>query len=146
MKTVTIISILILASLLTSLSFNASAKEALSKRPNNASVYFIYPSDGSTVSSPVRVVFGLKNMGVAPAGIDRKNTGHHHLLIDKSKLPDLSQPLPATKTIKHFGAGQTETEIALSKGKHTLQLLLGNYAHVPHQKPILSKKITIYVK
>jgi len=92
------------------------------------------------------VVFGLKNIGVAPAGIDKKNTGHHHLLIDTDELPDLTKPLPATDKIKHFGGGQTETEITLSPGKHTLQLLLGNYAHIPHSKPVISKKITITVE
>ena len=122
------------------------AKELISKSPKNAKVYFIQPSDGQTVKKAVKVIFGLKNMGVAPAGTNRKNTGHHHLLIDTNVLPDLTKPLSATDKIKHFGGGQTETEISLSKGKHTLQLILGNHAHVPHAKPVMSSKITIMVE
>jgi hypothetical protein len=118
----------------------------ISESPTNAEVYFIQPTDGQTVKQNVRIVFGLKNMGVAPAGTDRANTGHHHLLIDTDTLPDLTRPLPASDKIKHFGGGQTETEIALSPGKHTLQLILGNYVHVPHNKPVMSKKITITVE
>jgi hypothetical protein len=118
----------------------------ISESPANAEVYFIQPTDGQTVKQNVHIVFGLKNMGVAPAGTDRANTGHHHLLIDTDTLPDLTRPLPATDKIKHFGGGQTETEISLSPGKHTLQLVLGNYLHVPHNKPVMTKKITITVE
>lgn len=125
---------------------NVFAEGFISDAPTNAEVYFIQPSDGQVVQKNVRVVFGLKNMGVSPAGIDKKDTGHHHLLIDTDVLPDLTKPLPATDKIKHFGGGQTETEIMLTPGTHTLQLLLGNYAHVPHSKPVVSKKITITVK
>jgi hypothetical protein len=122
------------------------AKGLISESPENAELYFIQPVDGATVKESFVVKFGLKNMGVAPAGTDRKNTGHHHLLIDTDVLPDMSTPLPATDKIKHFGGGNTETEITLSPGKHTLQLLLGNYVHIPHDKPVISKKITITVK
>jgi hypothetical protein len=122
------------------------AEGLISESPGNAEVYFIQPVDGQTVKENVKINFGLKNMGVAPAGTDRKNTGHHHLLIDTDVLPDLAQPLPATDKIRHFGGGQTETEITLSPGKHTLQLILGNYAHVPHSKPVMSSKITITVE
>jgi len=122
------------------------AESMVSESPSNAKVYFIHPNNGQTVQENIKVVFGLKNIGVAPAGIDKKNTGHHHLLIDTDELPDLTKPLPATDKIKHFGGGQTETEITLSPGKHTLQLLLGNYAHIPHSKPVISKKITITVE
>ena len=122
------------------------AESMASESPSNAEVYFIHPSDGQTVQKSVKVVFGLKNMGVAPAGADQKNTGHHHLLIDTAVLPDMTNPLPATDKIKHFGGGQTETEITLSPGKHTLQLLLGNYVHIPHSKPVISKKITVTVE
>jgi len=118
----------------------------ISEAPANAEVYFLQPVNGTSVGEKVTVVFGLKNMGVAPAGTDQKNTGHHHLLIDADELPDMSMPLPATDKIKHFGGGQTETEIMLAPGKHTLQLLLGNYMHVPHSKPVLSEKITITVE
>ena len=85
-------------------------------------------------------------MGVAPAGADLKNTGHHHLLIDVNELPDMAKPLPATTEVKHFGGGQTETLLTLTPGTHTLQLLLGNHVHIPHDPPVLSKKITITVK
>ncbi|WP_372882401.1 DUF4399 domain-containing protein [Psychromonas sp.] len=127
-------------------SLNVFADNIVSPSPADAEVYFIQPSDGQTVQKSVKVIFGLKNMGVAPAGADIENTGHHHLLIDTEVLPDLSMPLPANDRIKHFGGGQTETEIILSPGEHTLQLLLGNYAHVPHDKPVVSKKITIIVE
>ncbi|WP_286220126.1 DUF4399 domain-containing protein [Marinobacter apostichopi] len=124
----------------------ALADGHMSKAPANAEVYFVQPSDGDTVQSPVKVVFGLRNMGVAPAGMDKEGTGHHHLLIDTEVPSDLSKPLPATDQVKHFGGGQTETEIMLPPGEHTLQLLLGNYAHVPHSDPVMSEKITITVE
>ncbi|WP_273426767.1 DUF4399 domain-containing protein [Marinobacter sp.] len=125
---------------------SALAENMVSEAPANAEVYFVQPGDGDTVQSPVTVVFGLRNMGVAPAGTDKEGTGHHHLLIDTDVPSDLSKPLPATDQIKHFGGGQTETEIMLSPGEHTLQLLLGNYAHVPHRDPVMSEKITITVE
>lgn len=127
------------------LAVPAEAASIISAAPANAYAYLIAPTDGATVSSPVTVKFGLSGMGVAPAGIDKDNTGHHHLLVDLAELPDLTQPLPATDPIKHFGGGQTETQLELAPGEHTLQLLLGNYAHVPHDKPVLSEKITITV-
>ena len=112
----------------------------------NAQLYIIEPVDGATVRETFKVKFGLSGMGVAPAGQNIKNTGHHHLLIDLDKLPDLTKPLPATDQIRHFGGGQTETELTLTPGEHTLQLLLGNYMHIPHDEPVMSKKITITVK
>lgn len=120
--------------------------ELVSNSPADAKVYFIEPMDGQAVPQRFKVKFGLSGMGVAPAGTNRENTGHHHVLIDGENLPDMTKPLPSTDKIKHFGGGQTETELVLSPGKHTLQLLLGNYAHIPHNKPVLSKKITITVK
>ena len=108
-------------------------------------VYIIEPRDGATVSNPVRVVFGLRNMGVAPAGVNHLNTGHHHLLID-TDLPRLDQPIPASDKVRHFGGGQTETRLILLPGTHTLQLLIGDYAHMPHTPPIVSDKVTITVK
>jgi len=114
--------------------------------PKGAEAYIISPGDGDTVSSPVTVKFGLKGMGVAPAGIDKPSTGHHHLLIDLKSPPALDKPLPADANHKHFGGGQTEVSIELSPGKHTLQLLLGDNAHIPHDPPVLSEKITITVK
>src|SRR5690606_24472141 len=99
--------------------------------PEQAQAYIVSPVDGATVKSPVTVVFGLKGMGVAPAGVDTPNTGHHHLLVDMDIPADLSKPLGAD--VKHFGGGQTQVELELAPGKHTLQLLLGDKMHVPHQ-------------
>ncbi|WP_240339548.1 DUF4399 domain-containing protein [Marinobacter sp. BW6] len=118
----------------------------MSEAPANAGVYFVQPTDGATVEQTFKVVFGLRNMGVAPAGVEKSGTGHHHLLIDTEVPSDLSKPLPATDQVKHFGGGQTETEITLSPGKHTLQLLLGNHMHVPHNPPVVSEKITVTVE
>lgn len=113
--------------------------------PDGAAVYFISPEDGATVSSPVVVRFGLRGMGVAPAGTNMENTGHHHLLVDVDTL-DLSNPIPSDDNHRHFGGGQTETEVELEPGTHTLQLLLGDFAHVPHDPPVMSEKITITVE
>ena len=113
--------------------------------PPGAEAYIISPKDGATVKSPVRVQSGLKGMGVAPAGVKFENTGHHHLLLDSDAPVDLSAPLPATDRILHFGKGQTEASVPLSPGKHTLQLLLGDQNHVPHNPPVISRKITITV-
>lgn len=116
------------------------------KGTDTAVVYIQSPKDGETVSSPVTVRFGLKGMGVAPAGVNTPNTGHHHLLVDLATPPDFNAALAVTDNIKHFGAGQTETELTLPPGKHTLQLVLGDYLHIPHEKPVVSEKITITVK
>jgi Domain of unknown function (DUF4399) len=113
--------------------------------PPGAEVYIISPKNGATVHSPFKVQFGLTKMGIAPAGIKFDNTGHHHLLIDTDAPADMSAPLPATDKIMHFGKGQTETTLTLPPGKHTLQLLLADMNHVPHQPPVISKKITITV-
>jgi len=110
-----------------------------------AELYFIAPNDGDTVTSPVSVKFGLKNMGIAPAGVNVEHTGHHHILIDTG-LPALDKPIPADEQHVHFGKGQTETSLNLAPGKHTLQLLLGDYVHTPHSPPVMSKQITITVK
>ena len=121
-------------------------EELMSVSPETAKVYFITPENGQTVTQTFKVKFGLSGMGVAPAGTNREKTGHHHLLIDTDTLPDMQRPLPATDKLKHFGGGQTETELSLPPGTHTLQLLLGNYVHIPHDKPVMSEKITITVK
>ncbi len=113
--------------------------------PQGAEVYFIAPSDGATVRSPVTVKFGLKGMGVAPAGIAFEGTGHHHLIID-AELPPLDAPIPADANHVHFGKGQTEATVELKPGKHTLQLLLGDLTHTPHDPAVASKKITITVQ
>jgi Domain of unknown function (DUF4399) len=113
--------------------------------PPGAEAYIISPKNGATVKSPVRVQFGLKGMGIAPAGIKFDNTGHHHLLVDSDPPANLAAPLPASDKLLHFGKGQTETSLTLSPGKHTLQLVLGDQNHVPHDPPVMSKKITITV-
>jgi hypothetical protein len=114
--------------------------------PPGAEAHIISPKDGAKVHGPVLVQFGLKGMGVAPAGVKFENTGHHHLLIDTDAPADAAAPLPATDKIVHFGKGQTETTLtALTPGKHTLQLLLGDHNHIPHNPPVISKKITITV-
>jgi len=110
-----------------------------------ARAYIISPADGETVSSPLSVKFGLQGIGVAPAGIEMANTGHHHLLIDVDELPPSNLPLPATNQVVHFGGGQTETTIELSPGVHTLQLVLGDHLHIPHDPPVLSQRITVTV-
>jgi hypothetical protein len=113
--------------------------------PKDAEVYFITPQDGDTVTSPVQVKFGLKGMGIAPAGIPFDGAGHHHLLID-TELKNLDGPIPADANHLHFGKGQTETTIELTPGEHTLQLVLGDHLHVPHQPAVMSQRITITVK
>ncbi len=138
-----IMSVLVLSGLLTS----AVAADKLEKRksPKGAKAYIISPKDGKTVGKKFTVRFGLKGMGIAPAAIDKENTGHHHLLIDVDKLPNLDLPLVATDSIRHFGGGQTEVQLELPPGKHTLQLVLGDWIHLAHAPPVLSKKITITV-
>lgn len=111
----------------------------------DAELYFISPQDGDTVSGKFKVRFGLRGMGVAPAGVEVDNTGHHHLLIDVDTLPPMDVPLPKTEYLRHFGGGQTETSLNLAPGSHTLQLLLGNYSHIPHNPAVISGKITITV-
>lgn len=118
---------------------------AQSPAPDGAKVYFIEPADGAEVTSPVTVKFGLAGMGVAPAGVEKAKTGHHHILIDVENI-DFENPLPADDNHKHFGGGQTETSLTLAPGKHTLQLLLGDHNHVPHKPAVMSEKITITVK
>jgi hypothetical protein len=127
-------------------TMNVFADSLVTESAPDATAYIIEPIDGATVDQTFKVVFGLSNMGVAPAGTTNKNTGHHHILIDKKTLPDLTKSLPATDKIKHFGGGQTETMLTLAPGEHTLQLVLGNYAHIPHSRPIVSEKITITVE
>ena len=122
----------------------AAAGFATTPSSEGAEVYIIAPDDGAVVSSPVQIVFGLKGMGVAPAGVERAGTGHHHLLVDRV-LPEFGQPIPADVRTIHFGGGQTETSVELAPGEHTLQLLLGDYLHIPHEPPVYSEKITITV-
>jgi hypothetical protein len=122
----------------------AQAMDRVASAPS-ALVYFHYPVDGMRVPERFTVKIGLKEMGVAPAGVVKPFTGHHHLLIDTDMVP-LDQPIPSDYNHIHLGGGQTEVVLTLPQGTHTLQLLLGDHQHVPHQPPIMSKKITIYVR
>ena len=117
--------------------------------PTDAKTYIISPRNGAHVKSPVTVLFGLKGLGVAPAGVKSPNTGHFHLRVDAGLPSDLSLPLPANDHILHYGKGQTEVTLDATKlpaGKHTLQLVMGDESHVPHNPPLVSKKITITVE
>ena len=121
--------------------------------PEGAKVYFVNLKDGDTVTGPVKVIFGLSGMGVAPAGIDKAGTGHHHILIDRPVLgkgedgaDEFDANIPADENHKHFGKGQTETTLKLAPGKHTLQLVVGDKDHIPHNPPIVSSQITITVQ
>lgn len=116
-----------------------------SPSPADVELYFITPIDGETVSGPVTVRFGLRGMGVAPAGLQMDETGHHHLLVDVEDL-DVTRPIPADDRHLHFGKGQTETVLELPPGSHTLQLVLGDHLHMPHDPPVVSERITITVK
>jgi hypothetical protein len=133
----------ILAALL-ALSCTAAFADQMASAPG-AKVYIIAPRNGATVKSPVTVEFGLKGMGIAPAGIKFDNTGHHHLLIDADMPADLTQPLAANEHVVHFGKGQTEAEVTLTPGKHTLQLVFADYTHTPFKPNVASQKITITV-
>lgn len=116
--------------------------------PEGARVYFITPSEGETVKGDVHVRFGLSGVGVAPAGVEKAGTGHHHLLID-TDLPEgeaLDSPIPSDAQHRHFGGGQTEAVVALPPGEHHLQLLLGDHNHIPHNPPLHSERITITVE
>lgn len=136
-----------IASLLLGVSLMVSAADLpRTASPAGAEVYIISPQNGETVQSPFKVQFGLRGMGVAPAGVDVPDTGHHHLLVDVTDQPDLSQPLPMTDNIRHFGKGQTETEISLPPGPHTLQLLMGDKSHIPLNPSVESRAITVNVR
>ncbi|MDZ4348218.1 MAG: DUF4399 domain-containing protein [Xanthomonadaceae bacterium] len=136
----------VFAGLLLAAAVTATAQNLpRSTAPEGASVYLISPRDGEVVASPVTVRFGLKGMGVAPAGVEAQGTGHHHLLID-AEVPDSGLPIPADDNHRHFGKGQTEATIELAPGRHTLQLLLGDHLHIPHDPPVVSERITITVE
>src|SRR6202162_1381765 len=115
--------------------------------PPNAAVYFINLKDGDTVTSPFKIQFGLSGMGIAPAGVERPNTGHHHLLIDTTLSPDeLKQPIPMDDKHRHFGGGQTETMLTLPPGQHRRQLEFADWPHVPFHPPVMSPIVTVTVK
>ncbi|MDX1518150.1 MAG: DUF4399 domain-containing protein [Woeseiaceae bacterium] len=113
--------------------------------PDGARVFFIAPSDGDTVSNPVVIEFGAEGVAIVKAGVDEPASGHHHLLID-AELPDPSLPIPASENYVHFGDGSSRTERTLAPGTHTLQLLLGDHLHIPHDPPVVSDVITITVE
>lgn len=118
------------------------------KTPSNPDsyVYIISPANGEVVTNPVLVRFGLRGMGIAPAGAEIKGTGHHHLLIDVAEFPNSNAPIPADEKHRHFGKGQTEVLIELEPGEHSLQLLLADFSHIPHDPVVKSAPITIHVK
>jgi hypothetical protein len=124
----------------------ALAVHAQTPSPPGAEVYIIEPADGAVLGNPVTVRFGLRGMGVAPAGVERPNTGHHHLLIDVDKVPVAGEPIPSDDKHRHFGGGQTEVTLELPSGKHTLQLLLADHLHRPHNPPVVSRPVTITVR
>lgn len=136
------LSLLIAAGL--SLGASAAADPGRTPAPEGAKAYIITPEDGATVPQTFVVRFGLSGMGIAPAGADLPKTGHHHLLVDVDSLPPLDQPISAD--ILHFGGGQTETQLTLPPGEHTLQILLGDKNHIPHDPPIVSERITVTVE
>ena len=120
--------------------------------PEGAEVYFVNIEDGASVSAPVKIVFGLSGMGVAPAGVEVENTGHHHILINRASFGEgpedaemMENGLPADENHVHFGGGQTEVTLDLPAGTHTLQLVLGDQFHVPHDPPVMTEVITITV-
>lgn len=123
-----------------------AAKPAPAAAETEPMVYFIAPAHEATLKSPVRVKFGLIGMAVAPAGSDMPNSGHHHLLINATALPAAGQPIPSDAQHMHFGKGQTEAMVELPPGTHTLQLIVGDKNHVPHNPPVVSHKITVTVE
>ena len=112
--------------------------------PADASVYFVEPQEGAPVRSPVHVVFGISGMQVAAAGVEQPNTGHHHLIVD-ANLPSFDAPIPKDDHHLHYGNGQTEADVTLAPGPHTLQLLLGDHLHIPHEPPVYSAPLKITV-
>ena len=122
-----------------------AAGQGRTAAPKGAEAYFHYPVDRIRVPQRFTVQLGLRGMGIAPAGVAKALTGHHHLLIDADKV-DVDQPIPSDYNHIHLGNGQTEVVLTLTPGTHTLQLLMGDHAHIPHVPPIMSKKITIYVR
>lgn len=124
----------------------AHAQMTRTPSPAGASVYIISPASGEVIQGPVTLKFGLKGMGVAPAGIEYPESGHHHLMINVDELPSFDMPLPTSDNHRHFGKGQTEVTLDLEPGTYTFQLVLGDKNHVPHDPPVMSEKITVVVK
>ena len=137
----------LIAGRLLSVSMAPAPTQERTPAPEGAEAYIQSPTDGAVVTSPVTVRFGLRRVGVAPAGVQRPNSGHHHLLIDVADgdMPSFDLPLPASDQVVHFGGGQTETQRELEPGQHTLQLVLGDHLHTPHSPPVTSDRITFTV-
>lgn len=153
MKKLFLVSCILLPLLLLALVASSADKPKRQASPAGAKVYVVSPEDGAKVKKQVKVIFGLTGMGICPAGITVEgqpipDTGHHHLLVDVDQLPPMDEPLPAEQhdKVKHYGKGQTEAVLELTPGKHTLQLIFADYAHVPHNPPVMSKKITVIVE
>jgi hypothetical protein len=145
MRTIPPITALLLSIFICIAAAQEAAEPARTPAPEDAEAYIQSPAGGAEVTSPFTVRFGLRGLGVAPAGVELPNTGHHHLLIDVDDMPAFDRPLPATEQVVHFGLGQTQTELTLPPGEHTLQLLLGDWLHRPHEPPVVSERITITV-
>lgn len=146
MRTALFLSMSIVAALAAASFTGADARAGETRAAKSSYIYIGWPNNGEVIRARrFRVWFGLRNIGIAPAGIEKANTGHHHLIID-APLPPFNEEIPADKNHLHFGAGQSEAIIELSPGKHTLQLLMGDHEHVPHNPPVYSRKIIIYVK
>ena len=124
---------------------DVDAGDPRSPSPDGATVAFSSIEDGDGLPATFTVKFVISGMGIAPAGVNIENTGHHHLLIDVTELPDFNQPLPESDAVRHFDKGQSDAEITLAEGSHTLQLLLADYRHVPHDPPVISESITVHV-
>jgi hypothetical protein len=137
---------IIAVSLSAALSAAESESTMISPVSANASVWIESPQDGQVLTSPVTLEFGSSDVLISPAGTERPNSGHHHLLINLQTLPTMDRPLPANAQVVHYGAGQTQATLELEPGVYSLQLLLGNYLHVPHARPVMSKKISITVQ
>jgi len=136
--------VLSLAMLVSAATFAAAGETSA---PEDAKLYFINLKDGDTVTSPVTIRFGLSGMGIAPAGTQAPNTGHHHLIVDdKIEGEALNEAIPMDEKHLHFGKGQTEAVVTLPKGQHTLQLVLGDWTHIPHKPPVMSEQITVTVE
>ena len=136
-----------IVSLAAAVTLSGAALAGETPAPEGAGVYFINVKNGDTLTNPVTIRFGLKGMGVAPAGTEKEHTGHHHLIINETLEGDkLNEPIPADDKHVHFGGGQTEKTQELPAGTHTLQLVLGDWSHIPHNPPVMSEKITVTVK
>lgn len=146
MRVAIYVSVLAIAALSLLAAPQKTAEAGNTPAAKNAYLYIGWPNNGEVIHARrFRVWFGLRNIGIAPAGVEKANTGHHHLIID-APLPPFDQEIPSDKNHLHFGAGQSEAIIELPPGKHTLQLIMGDFEHVPHNPPVYSKLITIYVK